>query len=144
MARRLERRQRHVQVHRAVHRAERQPNRAGGRRNAEVDHRLCMLGDETLRRTLDSTGSPGNRSLIRKRQIRRVSQLSRRAAVEPPLHAEIAREVARRLDNARLDFYLRLRLIQLFNQLRGSLQSVRQIANDDRVCTRVDLDIAAL
>ena len=63
--------------------------------------------------------------------------------VEPPLHAELPREVARGRHDARFDFDLRLRTIERVDQLSGALQAAGKIANDDRVGARIDLNVAA-
>ena len=62
------------------------------------------------------------------------------AAVEAPLHAERAREVAVRLDDARFDLDLRLRPVERVDQVAAVCEPVRQVGDDERVGARVDLD----
>ncbi len=95
------------------------------------------------RSTLHNAGASTERSLIRERQARRIAEVGRHTAVEPPLHAELARVVARGLDDPRFDFDLRLRPIERIDQRRRALQPAGQVADDDGVGPRIDLDIAA-
>ena len=111
----LERGQRDVEVERAVDRSERQADRRRGRRDRQVDGRVA--GPAGCRRA-DRSGpavppdAAADRSVVRERQAGGVADRRVGAAVEAPLDAERAGEVARRLDDARFDFDLRLRLVE--------------------------------
>jgi len=66
-------------------------------------------------------------------QAGRVPGLRARLVIVAPLHAERARQVARRLYDVGLDQYLRALHVQLVDELRGGVGAVRDVAHDDGV-----------
>ena len=141
VARLLERGQRHVEVERAVHRSEREADAARRRADRQIDggRRRRRSG-----RTLERPDASAQRAAVREREVRRVAERGIDAPVEAPLDAELAREVAVGLDDPRFDLDLRLRLVERFDQLRGGLQAIGQVGDDQRIGPRIDLDGAAL
>jgi hypothetical protein len=63
--------------------------------------------------------------------------------IEAPLDPDRLREIARRLDDPRFDFDLRLGAVERRDQVRRRLQPVRQVHEDQRVGARVHLDLPA-
>ena len=92
--------------------------------HAQVDSgRLCRPAGPCV-----AAGAPAKAAAVRKREVRRVAERRIDAAVEAPLDAELPREVLVRLDDARLDLDLRLRLVERVDQVGGGLQPIGEIA----------------
>jgi hypothetical protein len=91
-------------------------------------------------RALRAADAAAERPVVREGEAGRVADLRVRAAVEAPLDPDGAREVARRLHDARFDFDLRLRLVERRDQRLRGLQVVFEIRDDERVGARVHLD----
>src|SRR4029450_7843236 len=61
---------------------------------------------------------------------------------KPPLHAEAARKVCRRFDDARLDEHLRARDVERADQRLGVTQPLGEVAHEERVRPLVERDAA--
>ena len=79
---------------------------------------------------------------VGERQVGGVAQLGGHLAAEAPEQAEFARRRLGGADDARLDLDLRLRPIELGDQLLRLGQAVRDVEEDQRVGVLVDLDVA--
>ncbi len=96
------------------------------------------------RRALDETRSPCDRAAVRKRQRRRVPQLRRDTAAEPPLHANRPREVAGGLNDPRFDLHLRLWRVERSDDRQRLIDGRLQVREDECVRAGIDLHRAAL
>src|SRR5262249_50903096 len=134
------RRQREVQVERAVDRSESEADGAVWRAGPEVHGG----GDLRAAGLAGRAETPAQRAAVWEREVGGVAERRIDASAESPLDAELPRVVLVGLNDARFDLDLRLRVIERRDEFVGDRQLVGQVADDERVGPRVDLDVAAL